>query len=119
RKPRGKSLRFGSQHLSRAGVTSDAWTKFEASRNARRRRSDFEFHPGDSSRAERVDQNEFEQIVRMVTEEVVLYLGTPETVAARGASSDGEICPDCDLNCVQKCARKTRAVVEAGADRIS
>jgi deoxyribose-phosphate aldolase len=66
-----------------------------------------------------VDQNEFEQIVRMVTEEVVLYLGTPETVAARGASSDGEICPDCDLNCVQKCARKTRAVVEAGADRIS
>ena len=66
-----------------------------------------------------MDQNEFEQIVRMVTEEVVLYLGTPETVAARGETSDGEICPDCDLNCVQKCARKTRAVVEAGADRIS
>jgi deoxyribose-phosphate aldolase len=66
-----------------------------------------------------VDQNEFEQIVRMVTEEVILYLGTPETVAARGETSDGEICPDCDLNCVQKCARKTRAVVEAGADRIS
>jgi deoxyribose-phosphate aldolase len=66
-----------------------------------------------------VDQNEFEQIVRMVTEEVVLYLGAPETVAARGATSDDEICPDCDLNCVQKCARKTRAVVEAGADRIS
>jgi deoxyribose-phosphate aldolase len=66
-----------------------------------------------------VDQNEYEQIVRLVTEEVVRYLGTPANTAMAGVASDNEICPDCDLNCAEKCARKTRAVVEAGADRIS
>jgi deoxyribose-phosphate aldolase len=66
-----------------------------------------------------VDQNEYEQIVRMVTEEVVRYLGAPANAAVVGLASDNEICPDCDLNCAEKCARKTRAVVEAGADRIS
>jgi deoxyribose-phosphate aldolase len=66
-----------------------------------------------------VDQSEFDQIVRVVTEEVVRYLGAPATAMARSASGDDEICPDCDLNCAEKCARKTRAVVEAGADRIS
>jgi deoxyribose-phosphate aldolase len=69
-----------------------------------------------------VDQNEFEQIVRVITEEVVRYLGGPGSitpVADTGAMHDDEICPDCDLNCAEKCARKTRAVMDAGADRIS
>jgi deoxyribose-phosphate aldolase len=66
-----------------------------------------------------VDQNEYEQIVRMVTEEVVRYLGATANMPVAGLASDNEICPDCDLNCAEKCARKTRAVVEAGADRIS
>src|SRR3984893_18072717 len=58
-------------------------------------------------------------MVRVVTEEVVRYLGGPGTVGAGGVAGDDEICPDCDLNCAEKCARKTRAVVDAGADRIS
>ena len=66
-----------------------------------------------------MDQSEFEQIVRVVTEEVVRYLGAPGKAVAGAAAGDDEICPDCDLNCAEKCARKTRAVVEAGADRIS
>jgi deoxyribose-phosphate aldolase len=66
-----------------------------------------------------MNQSEFEQIVRVVTEEVVRYLGTAEKPSTAGAERDDEICPDCDLNCAEKCARKTRAVVEAGADRIS
>lgn len=66
-----------------------------------------------------MDQSEFEQIVRVVTEEVVRYLGTPASAAAAGSAGDDRICPDCDLNCAEKCARKTRAVVDAGADRIS
>jgi deoxyribose-phosphate aldolase len=70
-------------------------------------------------KAERVDQNEFEEIVRAVTEEVMHYLGAPATAVARGAGNDDEICPNCDLNCAEKCARKTHAIVEAGADRIS
>lgn len=66
-----------------------------------------------------MDQSEFEQVVRMVTEEVVRYLSVSGGLPAGGAERDDEICPDCDLNCAEKCARKTRAVVEAGADRIS
>ena len=66
-----------------------------------------------------MDQIEFEQMVRVVTEEVVRYLGAPGRAVTSAAVGDDEICPDCDLNCAEKCARKTRAVVEAGADRIS
>lgn len=66
-----------------------------------------------------MDQNEFERVVRIVTEEVVRYLGAPGRLPAVLAGQDDEICPDCDQNCAEKCARKTRAVVDAGADRIS
>jgi deoxyribose-phosphate aldolase len=66
-----------------------------------------------------VNQIEFEQIVRAITEEVVRYLGAHEKPFSSGVAGDDEICIDCDLNCVEKCARKTRAVVAAGADRIS
>jgi deoxyribose-phosphate aldolase len=66
-----------------------------------------------------VDHSEFEQVVRLVTEEVLRYLNAPGRLPASGADRDDEICPDCDLNCAEKCARKTRAVVDAGADRIS
>jgi deoxyribose-phosphate aldolase len=69
--------------------------------------------------AEPANQSEFEEVVRVITEEVLLYLGGAPKAAVSTPASDNEICPDCDLNCVQKCARKTRAVVEAGADRIS
>src|ERR1700692_3073945 len=58
-------------------------------------------------------------MVRVVTEEVMRYLGAPERPVSGGVAGDDEICPDCDLNCAEKCARKTRAVVDAGADRIS
>jgi len=75
--------------------------------------------PGDFQKVDRVDPTEFDEIVRVVTEEVVRYLGAPERAASSIVPGDNEICPDCDLNCVEKCARKTRAVVEAGADRIS
>ena len=66
-----------------------------------------------------MNQSELEQIVRAVTEEVVRYLGAPEKPVSSGVVGDEEICRDCDLNCAEKCARKTRAVVAAGADRIS
>ncbi|HEY2646398.1 MAG TPA: deoxyribose-phosphate aldolase [Candidatus Acidoferrales bacterium] len=65
-----------------------------------------------------MEHSEFEQVVRIVTEEVVRYLSAP-AVTVSPAVVDDEICPDCDLNCVEKCARKARAVVQAGADRIS
>src|SRR2546423_4555845 len=66
-----------------------------------------------------VDQREIEQVVRIVTEEVLRYLGAPGGSLGVGGERDDEICPGCDQNCVEKCSRKTRAVVDAGADRIS
>jgi len=66
-----------------------------------------------------VDQHEIEQVVRIVTEEVLRYLGAPGGSPGAGGERDDEICPGCDQNCVEKCSRKTRAVVDAGADRIS
>jgi deoxyribose-phosphate aldolase len=72
------------------------------------------------TRANRVDQVEFEQIVRTVTEEVVRYLGASNQAQKQpAANADSEICADCDQNCAEKCAKKTRAVLDAGADRIS
>jgi deoxyribose-phosphate aldolase len=65
-----------------------------------------------------MDPREYEQLVRVVTEEVLRYLNGTGSSTPR-ADHDGEICADCDQNCAEKCARKTRAVVAAGADRIS
>jgi deoxyribose-phosphate aldolase len=66
-----------------------------------------------------VDTNELEEIVRAVTEEVVRYLSASGALLLAGTGRDDEICPDCDQHCAEKCARKTRAIVEAGAERIS
>ena len=66
-----------------------------------------------------MDQQEIEHVVRIVTEEVLRYLGAPGGSPGAGGERDDEICPGCDQNCVEKCSRKTRAVVDAGADRIS
>jgi deoxyribose-phosphate aldolase len=66
-----------------------------------------------------VDQREIEQVVRIATEEVLRYLGAPAGSPGSGMERDDEVCPGCDLNCAEKCSRKTRAVVDAGADRIS
>ena len=66
-----------------------------------------------------MDQTELEQIVRVVTEEVARYLSVSGQTALPLGAGDDEICADCDQNCAEKCARKTRAVVDAGADRIS
>jgi len=66
-----------------------------------------------------VDQREIEHVVRIVTEEVLRYLGAPGGLTAPGLERDDEVCPGCDQNCAEKCSRKTRAVVDAGADRIS
>lgn len=101
----GRGFTRDIQRLENKGLYNSPWRLIEFA--------------GISNEAQRVDPNEFEQIIRLVTEEVVQYLGAPGKSSAQAASGDDEICPDCDLNCAEKCARKTRAVVAAGADRIS
>ena len=66
-----------------------------------------------------MDQQQLEQTIRAITEEILGYLGAEKCVDLCGLEIDGLICPGCDERCAERCARKTRKVVEAGAARIS
>ena len=66
-----------------------------------------------------MDQPQLEQLIQAITEEIVGYLGGPKAVGLAGLEIDELVCPGCDQQCVQKCARKTQCVMDAGADRIS
>jgi deoxyribose-phosphate aldolase len=74
-----------------------------------------------------VDQQQLEQFIQSITEEILGYLGASQAGGASGGQSvdlcgldiDALVCPGCDQRCAEKCARKTRKVVEAGAARIS
>jgi len=66
-----------------------------------------------------LDPQQLEQIVQAVTEEILGYLGGPRGSDIAGLELDEVVCPGCDQRCVEKCARKTRKVIDAGADRIS
>jgi len=53
-----------------------------------------------------MEQTEFEQVVRLVTEEVLRYLNAPGGSRVAGADRDDEICSDCDLNCAENAREK-------------
>jgi deoxyribose-phosphate aldolase len=72
-----------------------------------------------NSGARQVEQQQLDQLVRGVTEEILAYLGADKCADLCGLEIDGLICPGCDERCAERCARKTRKVVEAGATRIS
>ena len=64
-----------------------------------------------------MDQQQLEQFIQAITEEIVAYLGGPKAKGLTGLEIDEIVCPGCDQNCVEKCERKTRRVIDAGADR--
>ena len=66
-----------------------------------------------------MDSQQLEQIIQAITEEILGYVGTDRCADLCGLEIDSLVCPGCDQRCAEKCARKTRKVVEAGADRIS
>lgn len=66
-----------------------------------------------------MDQEQLEQTIRAITQEILGYLGAEKCQDLCGLEIDGLICPGCDERCAERCARKTRKVVEAGAARIS
>lgn len=66
-----------------------------------------------------LEQQQIEQLVRTITEEILGYLGGAQRFSVAGLELDDVVCPGCDQACVEKCARKTRTVINAGADRIS
>jgi deoxyribose-phosphate aldolase len=66
-----------------------------------------------------LDQQQLEQVIQAITEEILGYLGHPAATDLTGLEIDDIVCPGCDQRCVERCARKTRRIVDAGADRIS
>ena len=66
-----------------------------------------------------MDQQQLEQFIQAITEEILGYLGGAKCEALAGLEIDELVCPGCDQRCAEKCARKTRKVVDAGAVRIS
>jgi deoxyribose-phosphate aldolase len=66
-----------------------------------------------------VDQQQLEQVIQAITEEILRYLGSEKCPDLCGLEIDELVCPGCDQRCAEKCARKTRKVVDAGASRIS
>jgi deoxyribose-phosphate aldolase len=66
-----------------------------------------------------LDQQQLEQVIQAVTEEILHYLDAGQGAVLCGLEIDSVVCPGCDQRCAQQCSRKTRRVVEAGADRIS
>ncbi len=66
-----------------------------------------------------MDQRQLEQIIQAITEEILGYLGAERCPDLCGLEIDELVCPGCDQRCAERCSRKTRKVVEAGAARIS
>ncbi|MGB0037118.1 MAG: deoxyribose-phosphate aldolase [Candidatus Acidiferrales bacterium] len=66
-----------------------------------------------------MDQQQLEKVIQTITEEILGYLGTERSADLCGLEIDELVCPGCDQRCAERCARKTRKVVEAGASRIS
>jgi deoxyribose-phosphate aldolase len=66
-----------------------------------------------------VDPQQLERLIEAITEEVLGYLGTEKCAELCGLEIDELVCPGCNQWCAEKCSKKTRKVVEAGAARIS
>ena len=65
-----------------------------------------------------MEPKQLDELIRAVTEEIIVYLGATPAAGLRGEADD-QVCPGCNLDCVERCARKARTVLAAGADRIS
>ena len=66
-----------------------------------------------------MDQQQLEKVIQAITEEILGYLGTEKCADLCGLEIDELVCPGCNQWCAEKCSKKTRKVVEAGAARIS
>jgi deoxyribose-phosphate aldolase len=66
-----------------------------------------------------VDQQQLERVIQAITEEILGYVGNEKCADLCGLEIDELVCPGCNQWCAEKCSKKTRKVVEAGAARIS
>jgi len=69
-----------------------------------------------------VTQTELDGLVAQIGEEILARVARPEPVAAKkgeGLNLPDQVCPGCVQRCAQTCARNTKEIIAAGADRVS
>jgi deoxyribose-phosphate aldolase len=69
-----------------------------------------------------VTQTELDILVAQIGEEILARAGgaaTPAPKKGEGLNLPDQVCPGCVQRCVQTCARNTKEIIAAGADRIS
>ena len=67
-------------------------------------------------------QTELEILVAQIGEEILARVGpaaSPEPKKGEGLNLPGQVCPGCVQRCVQTCARNSKEIIAAGADRLS
>jgi deoxyribose-phosphate aldolase len=62
---------------------------------------------------------ELDQLVAQIGEEILARLNRPAPVKGEGLNLKDQVCPGCQQRCPQTCARNTREILAAGADRVS
>jgi deoxyribose-phosphate aldolase len=67
---------------------------------------------------------ELDSLVAQIGEEILARLNAPGAVAAGAKKGEGlnlrdQVCPGCVQRCPQTCARNTKEIIAAGADRVS
>ena len=68
--------------------------------------------------------SELDRLVAQIGEKILARIaGSPEIMprntGSEGLNPPGQVCPGCVQRCAQTCSRNTKAIIAAGADRIS
>jgi len=68
-----------------------------------------------------VTQTELDRLVAEIGEEILARVGRVEPAAKKGEGLNlpDQVCPGCVQRCAQTCARNTKEIIAAGADRVS
>jgi hypothetical protein len=69
-----------------------------------------------------VTETELEILVAQIGEEILARVGraaSPEPKKGEGLNLPDQVCPGCVQRCVQTCARNSKQIIAAGADRLS
>jgi deoxyribose-phosphate aldolase len=69
-----------------------------------------------------VTQSDLDNLVAQIGEEILARLGASPSAAPKkgeGLNLPDQVCPGCVQRCPQTCARNTKAILSAGADRVS
>jgi len=68
-----------------------------------------------------VTTTELDRLVAEIGEEILARMGRAAPVAKKGEGLNlpDQVCPGCVQRCAQTCARNTKAIIAAGADRVS